>query len=85
MMLTLTTYLLVLINSTGVLELGKTDTDLECAAAIGYLHAGIEAQGGSVEGKLLISPDGAFSINLSVPGKEGRSEIVTVQCSRVTI
>lgn len=85
MMLTLATYLLVLINSSGVVELGKTDTNLECAAAVGYLHAGIEAQGGTVEGKLLISPDGTFSVNMSVPGLEGRSEIVTIQCSPVVI
>jgi hypothetical protein len=84
-MLTLLVYTLVLINSTGVVELGKTDTNLECAAAIGYLHAGIEAQGGKVEGKLLVSPDGAFSVNMSVPGQEGRSEIVTIQCSPVII
>jgi hypothetical protein len=45
MSLTLLTYLLVLISNEDALEVGQTQTDLECAMAIGYLVRNAEQQG----------------------------------------
>lgn len=85
MMLTLSLYLLVLINSEQVLEIGEAETNLECAAGMGYMNRAAEDLGAVMEGRMLLQPDGSFSMNMSVPTEDGPDEIITISCSPVII
>lgn len=85
MMLTLATYLLVLISNEDVLEIGQTETNLECAAGMGYLNRASEDQGAEMVGRMTIMKDGSFSMNMSVPVEDEPSEIITISCSPVII
>jgi hypothetical protein len=85
MMLTLTLYLLVLINSEQVLEIGETETKLECAAGMGYMNRASEDLGAELVSRMLINDDGSFSMNMAVPTEDGPPEIITISCSPAII
>jgi hypothetical protein len=82
MNLALTLFVLTLISSDEAVQLGKTDTDLDCAAAIGYLVRSVEEQGAVPVTKLTQQKDGSFSINLAVPvDGQATDEFVTFSCT----
>lgn len=64
-------YTLTLLTSSGAAELGTSETDLTCAAAIGYISANVEKQGGQPTSDLTRLDDGTFSWNFVVPGEDG--------------
>ena len=73
------TYMLSLITSQGVTEVGSANDDLRCAAAIGYLTKSLELEGGQPAGEFMVTEEGAyFSINYAMPG----GEVVTLACER---
>jgi hypothetical protein len=82
MSLTLLTYLLVLISNEDALEVGQTQTDLECAMAIGYLVRNAEQQGAAMVGRMQKATDGSFSVNVRLPAEgEEPGQMVSMTCS----
>lgn len=73
-------YALTILSNNGATALGTSDTDVQCAAAMGYVSRMIETQeGGTIASDFLINGD-SFSLNYNVGGT-----IVTLTCDREVI